>query len=184
MKIKVLLLSILLLSIFPWGFCLDGLEIFGGWLHADLREKGNYQGIPLLISFDFNAKHIFDRVGVRIKGNLDLVVEPFVNLIISPDTNVEIGSNFLVKYTFSLTRKTKPYIKGGLGILYMSQHTREQATQYNFLPQICLGFHYFFEEKKALSFECRYRHLSNSSIKYPNKGIDAYLVLGGISLLF
>lgn len=166
------------------GFCLDVLELFSGWLEADLRAKQDYEGIPIFISLGFDIKSVFDKINLKIKGDTDFIVEPFSTLILSPETNVEAGVNFLVKYVYPLSKKIRPYFKGGVGVLYMSQHTREQATQYNFLPQVSIGLHYFLNEKTALSCEYRYRHLSNASTGHPNKGIDADLILGGISFFF
>ena len=111
-------------------------------------------------------------------------MEPFINTILRPETNIEVGCNFLIKYVFPFTEVFQPYIRGGLGILYMSQHTVEQATQWNLLPQIGLGFHSFIDQEIALSGEYRYRHLSNASIKLPNNGIDADLFLGGVAFFY
>lgn len=42
----------------------------------------------------------------------------------------------------------------------MSQHTKEQATQFNFIDQAALGMHYFFRKNTAFTLEGRLRHLS------------------------
>jgi hypothetical protein len=153
-------------------------------MNASLDEKPDYEGIPLLVSLYYDAKPVFSKVGIEPTGRLDFIVEPFVNTIFEPDANVEIGSNFLIEYDFPLTETFQPYIKGGLGILYMSQHTREQATQYNFLPQGAAGIRIFLDKNSAITLEYRYRHLSNNSFDSPNSGIDADMFLGGISFFF
>lgn len=181
---RVVVVTFFFLSISLKGLCIDALELFSGWLEADLRAKQDYEGVPVFVSFDFNIKSAFDKINWKIKGNTDFIVEPFSTLILSPDTNVEVGVNFLLKYIYPLSPKIKPYFKGGVGILYMSQHTQEQSTQYNFLPQVSIGLHYFLNKKTALSWEYRYRHLSNASTGHPNKGIDGNLILGGISFFF
>jgi opacity protein-like surface antigen len=165
-----------------YGYCLDGVEFFTGYLRGDLKELGDYECVPFLASFDFDIQSVFKRVG--IDSDIDFVIEPFLNTVVNPKSNIEVGTNFLVKYTMPLTKKVKVYLKGGVGIIYMSLHTREQSTQYNFLPQIGVGFHYFLKENLALNFEYRYRHLSNASIKLPNKGIDADLFLTGFSIFY
>ena len=76
------------------------------------------------------------------------------------------------------------YFKIGVGAVYMSQHTEEQSTQFNFVPQTGVGVHCFIKENTALSFEYRLRHLSNCSINQPNNGIDAELFLAGVALFF
>jgi opacity protein-like surface antigen len=166
------------------GFTLDAIEIYSGFFEAELKNQDDYQGIPLLVSLDFDLKDAFSKIGVNTKGRIDFVLEPFANTIISPEANVEVGSNFLIKYVFPLTDTVQPYFKGGLGALYMSQKTEEQGTQYNFLPQAGVGVHLFLNNTTALSCEYRYRHLSNNSFDDRNGGIDAYMSLMGISFFF
>ena len=174
-----LILSFLLLPISIYA--LDGIEIYSGFFNADLKDREDYEGVPLLVSLDFDGRPLLSKFGLDLQGKFYFVLEPFVNAIISPDNNIEAGSNFLIKYVFPLTDKFQPYFKGGLGALYMSQHVKEQSTQYNFLPQGGVGFHYFLNDTTAVGLEYRYRHLSNNSIKSPNNGIDANMFLGGIS---
>ncbi|UCD15777.1 MAG: acyloxyacyl hydrolase [Candidatus Omnitrophota bacterium] len=178
----IILLCVFLLPV--KGYALEAIEVFSGYLKANIRDKNAYAGMPLFISFNFDAKPTFNTIGVNPKGDLHFIVEPFLNTIISPDNNVEIGSNFLIKYAYPLTKRLHPYVKGGLGVLFMTQHTREQSTQYNFLPQAGGGIHFFLKETIALSCEYRYRHLSNASFKSPNKGIDTNLILCGISFFY
>lgn len=165
-------------------YALDGIEVTTGYLEAKIKEKDRYEGIPLFVSFDFDAKPFFSKLGVNPIGKLDFVCEPFINTIIEPNNNVEMGLNSLIKYVYPLTKRWQPYVKGGLGVVYMTQHTREQSTQYNFLSQVGGGVYTFLNDNTALNFEYRYRHLSNASFKHPNKGINTDLFLGGISFFF
>lgn len=182
-KLFIIFPVFLLSVIFP-ACALDSVDVFSGYLEADLDRKDDYQAIPLLVGFNFSALPVLERIGLDAPWRTDFIVEPFINTVISPDKNIEVGSNFLIKFTFPVTEKIHPYIKGGVGALYMSQHTKEQSTQYNFLPQGGGGFQYFLNDKTALGFEYRYRHLSNASIKSPNSGIDAHLFLTGVSFFF
>ena len=182
---KVLYLLVALLIIAPVSsFALDSIEVLSGYMHADLERQGDYEVIPLLVGLNFDLKPGLSNIGLDIPGRLNFVLEPFVNTVYEPTSNVEVGSNFLIKYVLPLTQTVQPYIKGGVGALYMSMHTDEQATQYNFLPQGAGGVHIFINEKTALTFEYRYRHLSNASTKHPNSGIDSDMFLGGISFFF
>ena len=177
---KTAIIFIVFFLIFPGqGFCLSGVEVFSGMLNADLSHREDYEVIPFLVDFDFKIK---DRV--LGEGDLDFVFEPFSNVVLEPQRNIEVGVNFLIKYTYPVTSAISTYLKGGVGALYMSQHLEEQGSQYNFTPQMSFGIHYFFKEATALTVEYRYRHLSNADIKKPNKGVEAELFLGGISFFF
>jgi Lipid A 3-O-deacylase (PagL) len=185
MKIVLaIILSIVFVSVLSPAFALEGIEVFSGYFEANLRERDDYQGIPLLVSLNFDAKPVFSKIGVNPQGRLEFVIEPFVNTIISPEANAEVGSNFLIKYTYPLSDSIQPYFKGGLGALYMSQKTIEQGSQYNFLPQAGVGCHFFVKDDVAVSLEYRYRHLSNNSFTRRNGGIDANMALGGLSFFF
>ena len=143
-----------------------------------------YQGFQLLVGIEFDVKPLLNKVWINTKGRADFILEPFINTISTPGSNVEAGSNFLLQYVFPLHEKVQPYIKGGLGVLYMSQHTLEQSTQYNFLSQGAGGIQYFIKDNLALNLEYRYRHLSNASIKHPNSGIDSNMYLCGFTYFF
>jgi hypothetical protein len=75
-------------------------------------------------------------------------------------------------------------MKAGAGMVYMTQHTQEQATQFNFIEQGGIGMHYFFRKNTAFTIEGRLRHLSNSGTKHPNQGINTYLAVYGVTYRF
>ena len=144
-------------------YAVDSVEILTGYLSADLKSKDDYVVIPLSVGLNFDSDKVLKKMGLKPVDELDFVVEPFFNTVLEPDKNIEFGSNFLMKYSFPVHKKFRPYVKGGLGMVYMTQHTYEQSTQYNFLPQLGGGFHIFLKENLAVTCEYRYRHLSNAS---------------------
>jgi len=184
-KVLALTVFFLCLANVPFTYALDGVSVLSGYLDAHLTDtKKDYQAVPLLAGLIFDMKPLTSKIGLNPKGRIDFILEPFINTVTTPNSNVEVGSNFLFEYVFPLSEKLQPYVKGGIGALYMSQHTLEQSTQYNFLPQGGGGIRYFIKDNIALDFEYRYRHLSNASIKHPNSGIDANMYLGGITIFF
>ncbi|MCP4653248.1 MAG: acyloxyacyl hydrolase [Candidatus Omnitrophica bacterium] len=188
---KKVLLIVCVLTVFSVGaYALDGVDVLTGQLRAKLKDQSGdtivarYDAIPLYVGFRFDAKPFLEKFNIESAGRWDFVIEPFISAVFKPSANVEIGSNFLLEYAFPLTEKLHPYLKGGLGMLWMSHHTREQGTQYNFLPQMAAGIHYFINDTAAITCEYRFRHLSNNSFKEPNRGIDSDIVVGGISFFF
>lgn len=181
--IKLFFLGIFFFLIAHTAFCngLESIEFFTGYLYGDLNKQDDYQAIPLMASFGFDLKPLVEKIGINTQGILQFQVEPFISPIFGPDANVELGVTFLFKYAFPLTERFMPYVKFGAGPAYMTLHTREQSTQFNFVDSAGMGFNWFLKEDVALACEFRYRHMSNARIKSPNKGINTYLALVGIS---
>ncbi|MCX5705045.1 MAG: acyloxyacyl hydrolase [Candidatus Omnitrophica bacterium] len=163
---------------------LKEIGILSGYASGPLDEKPDYEFVPMIFRFGLDLNPFINKFSWDTKGLLELQLEPFINTVVSPNNNVEIGSNFVLKYAFPLTKKFYPYVEGGLGMLYMSQHTREQSTQYNFLPQGGAGLMYFLKDNLALTVGYRYRHLSNNSFKSPNSGINVDMYLAGLSIVY
>jgi len=166
------------------GSGLHALGLFTGFLDERLKHDKDNRGMTLLASLGFDARPFFAKFGIKTAGRLDFNIEPFFNTMVNPSSEMEAGSNFLVEYAFPLHPRIQPYLKGGLGFIYMTQDTAEQSTQWNFLPQGSIGLHLYFKDNAAFSCEYRHRHLSNASIKSPNKGIDAKMYLGGLTFFF
>lgn len=167
------------------GKALCAIDFLTGFGQADLIQKKDYRLMPFIIGFDFDMKPLTKKIGFNPPSMVHFQIEPFLALATSPDTNVEVGTSFLFKFgLLPESSKIQPYIKGGSGMLYMSQHTLEQSTQFNFISHAGLGFHWFFEPERALTVEYRFRHLSNASIKHPNSGIDSHYAILGITHRF
>jgi len=165
--------------------CLEAIEYLSGFGWGKLRTKDNYNLYPFLAAFDFNLKPLTRKLNFNPKQLLQFQIEPFISFISSPDANAEIGTSFFLKMgILPQTWKFQPYIKGGLGMVYMTQHTKEQSTKFNFIEQGGLGFHYFFCKNTAFTLEGRFRHLSNAGIDHPNTGINTYFALAGITYQF
>lgn len=164
---------------------LSAVEFLTGFGTGKLSEKGNYQVVPLYVDFDFRLSKPQVEGADAAPVSFYFVVEPFISYVPSPDNNAEIGNNFLIKACFFPdTSRFRPYLKAGIGGIFITQHIREQGTQLNFNENACLGFHYFFKKNVALTAEYRYRHLSNADTKRPNRGMDANFGLAGISYFF
>ena len=139
-KKRVLLIMSIFLCLFSISaFAVESLGVLWGYLNADLKDKADYEAVPLMVSFGFNAKKAAAKIGIHTKGILEFQIEPFLNPVIGPDANAEIGIDFLVKYAFPLNKKLFPYVKFGVGPVFMTQHTREQSTQFNFVDTAAAG---------------------------------------------
>lgn len=161
------------------------MGLLTGYGMASLDGKSaDYEVIPILPQFGFDINPLAEKLHIRPRGTLECIVEPLMNVIINPDTNTEVGCSLLLKYSDHITSRIAPYVEGGVGMVYTTQHTREQGTQYNFLSQVGLGLQFFLNKHVALTGGYRYRHLSNAGLDHPNRGINHHFALLGVSYFF
>jgi len=164
---------------------LEGIEFLTGFSWGKLHAQKAYQLTPFIVDFDFNLKPLIQKINLRPPQLIQFQIEPFISFVSSPRSNLETGTSFLLKLgILPQTSKFQPYIKAGPGFVYMTQHTREQATQFNFIEQGGIGMHYFFNKHTAFTLEGRFRHLSNAGIDHPNHGINNYIAIAGITYQF
>lgn len=164
---------------------LEAVEFLTGFGWGKLRVKQNYNLYPLIADFDLDLKPLIKKLNISPTRLLQFQIEPFISPVSSPESNIEIGTAFFFKMgLLPQGSKFQPYAKIGAGMVYMSQHTKEQGTQFNFIDQAAIGMHYFFMKNTAFTLEGRFRHLSNAGIGGPNSGINTYFVLTGISYQF
>ncbi|MDI6605797.1 MAG: acyloxyacyl hydrolase [Candidatus Omnitrophota bacterium] len=164
----------------------EGVEFltgFGwGYLHDTPR---NYNVIPFLVDFDFSLKPLLQKININPQPLVQLQIEPFLSFITSPNCNVELGNSFLFKVgLLPQGSKFQPYVKAGVGIIFVSQHFGEQGSKFNFIESGCLGMHYLLRKNVFLTLEGRIRHLSNAGIAKPNHGVNSYFALAGLSYEF
>lgn len=164
--------------------CLKEFAVLSGFGRGDLAYEQDYEIIPTIFRFGIDLKPILNKTGKDPKALAEFEVEPFVSAITSPDTNIEAGANLLFKYGYFVNKKLCPYVEGGAGVIYMTQHVRQQSTQFNFVPQAGLGIYYFINGNLAVNAGYRRRHISNCAIKRPNRGIDTDTILAGLSWFF
>lgn len=161
---------------------LQGIELLTGFSKGNLKDSKSYSTIPIIFDFDFDLNPLVKKIGINHWGLLQFQLEPSISPVFEPKANVEFGTGFILKIgILPQDSKFQPYVKGGPGLLYTTQHTREQGTQFNFFEYVGVGAHYFFTKNTALTVEGRYRHFSNCGIEDPNHGINSYFALVGLA---
>jgi hypothetical protein len=164
--------------------CLVGIEFLSGYGRGgNIRRKDDIQEIPFMLDIDLNLKPLLKKVNFNLPVLAQFQIEPFISSVYEPvKDNLEGGVAFWFKFgLLPETWKFQPYAKFGAGFDYMTLHTLNESTQFNFISQAAFGMHYFLTKNTALTVEGRYRHLSNAGIKEPNRGINSYFILGGIA---
>lgn len=169
---------------------LEAVEFLSGFgrgrVHIhDPGEREHLDQIPFLVAFDYNLKSLAQKINFNPGSLLQFQVEPFFSVVTQPEQNIETGVSFLLKAgLLPQSWSFQPYVKIGAGLDYMTLHAREQGGQFNFIDTAGAGFHYFFRKNTALTFDYRFRHLSNAGLESPNRGMESHFILSGVTFSF
>lgn len=118
------------------------------------------------------------------KGKFSLYLEPQINPVVNPETDIEFGIGLGFKFTYLVADSLSTYILAGGGPHYISVNTRKQANGFIFSNTIGAGFYYFLTKKSAVNVGYRFRHMSNIGLAKPNHGIDNHFGTIGYSIFF
>lgn len=178
-SILVNLNSTLEADVLEYGFKEYGFS--SGFFKSSLQEKKDLEEVPFLLHLGFDLRPVFKNKSCFL---FEFLIEPFSSIIIQPVSNLKAGCNFLIKGGFPFTKRLYPYLEAGLGFVYFTLQTREQATQFNFTQTVGLGISYFLKKNLNIHLSWRFGHLSNASIKKPNRGIESKGAILGLSLFY
>jgi opacity protein-like surface antigen len=155
--------------------------VFSGFQWGNLIHNEDYEAVPLMLRLGFDLRPV-----MKSKSDIpwEFLIEPFINTLASPTSGAEMGTNFLVKCALPVNNRLYPYLEGGCGMIYLTRYLNKQATRFNFTSQIGAGITYFFTKSVNFSLSYRYRHVSNASIKRPNRGIENEAIICGVSFLY
>jgi len=160
--------------------CLKRVTMLTGY-GSDSIKGGHYEVVPILIQFHFDINPFAQKIGIKTGGDFEFIAEPLMNVVTNPDANAEVGISFLLRYEDTIVSRLRWFFEGGVGALYTTQHTHEQGSQYEFLPQAGLGLQYTLTKKLALTGEYRFRHMSNAGAASPNHGLNHNFALVGLT---
>lgn len=77
------------------------------------------------------------------------------------------------------TKKFKPYIEGGIGVIFTDYRVEDQAYRINFNPQAGIGVEISRKKKGNCFIAVRAHHLSNSGINSSNRGQNSIVFMFG-----
>jgi hypothetical protein len=118
------------------------------------------------------------------RGNFETKIEIMpLQVYLQPPVNaygVEMKPAALI-WNFTGNRTVKPFFELSGGLLVTNHDVPVNTNNVNFTPQSGMGFHFFTGKPgRAVTFQCMYKHVSNSGLDRRNSGINASLqfVLG------
>lgn len=73
----------------------------------------------------------------------------------------------------------KPYIEGGIGVIYTDFRVKGQGLRINFNPQMGIGVEFGTESRDAYFLCFRLHHISNGDLYKDNRGVNSALLMLG-----
>jgi lipid A 3-O-deacylase len=120
-----------------------------------------------------------------LKGNIEGIVEGAFSYVFKNQNTYSAGVNLLARYNFLLSsKKWRPYVQGGFGILYTNLIKDQFGTSLDFASNAAGGIQYFFNQRNSINLELRYFHFSNAGIDSKNSGLDMINIFFGFSHIF
>ena len=73
----------------------------------------------------------------------------------------------------------KPYVEGGIGVIYTDFRVNGQGLKLNFNPQMGIGAEFKTESRDTYFLSFRLHHISNGGIDKDNRGVNSVLLMLG-----
>ncbi len=161
---------------------LSGYSISHGQ-HVFSGSDPDVNFVPVLPQIGYTVTDVHGPFPVR--GSLEVILEPILMVITSPETTVGGGGSVLARYNFVTGTRLVPFLDLGLGILYWNLRLPQfLGGQFNFTVQAGAGLHYFTTDRLAVTGEVRLHHISNSGMDSPNRAVNSSVYLLGLSYFF
>lgn len=148
------------------------------------RQTTRLRGVPVILGVGIVP---FDPIGTSwYRGQVTLGGEALFIQYVDPLTTYLAAVTPTAKYTFLVSERLRPYVEAGAGLVWtdLADRIPEKGSQFNFNLQVGAGLSYFVAPTTSINLSYRFQHISNAGTAEPNHGIDAGVVLIGISKLF
>lgn len=93
----------------------------------------------------------------------------------------ETGVNLGIAYEYYIPQKAILFIGAGVGPHYINVDTDLQANGFIFSDNVFAGVHQILNPNWMLTYQVKFRHISNAGLQSPNGGIDNLFTGLGVS---
>ena len=117
----------------------------------------------------------------RAPEPLRFKVEVSAGTTMHPKTRFMASANMFALYYLlgPQTRTFRPYIEGGIGVIYTAFRVEGQGLYVNFNPQIGIGTDIKVSPKTEFFTAARLSHISNAGLSHENTGINSIILMFG-----
>jgi len=157
---------------------LQELAITTGYGFSD---RGNVQIVPLYARFAWLFPDVIDEPLARNNLNLKWFLEPWIAGVTNHQNAIEVGITPIgLKLDYDAGQQVVPFVIAGTGAMYTGLQGLQLGGPFEFASFGGAGIELFLTDTLAMSFQWRWRHISNAGLKDPNRGLDTQFVLIGL----
>ncbi len=152
-----------------------GMDIFGSVEAHDLALTKIHFGWEL------------DRVYCAdswFQGQIGLFNEFIAGGQYDPEGAYLLGLSPIIQYRLTRWGAVQPFIEGGGGIMATDIGAPDLGSVFEFYQQMGVGLLWRQSDRFAVTTQVRFAHISNASLKDPNRGVNELLVFVGGSWKF
>jgi hypothetical protein len=154
----------------PWdyGFWIGGgFSVPGGTKDTQVMNAGVRLGKVLTD----------DHLGGYMRGNFEWSADlmPLYYLWQPAPAKNAFGEGFNpvnLKWNFTNSQRVIPFLELGGGVLFTNHVVPLNTSHVNFLTHATLGFQFFNNDRRAITANLMYQHISNAGLTIPNPGIN------------
>ncbi|UFS69376.1 acyloxyacyl hydrolase [Geomonas sp. RF6] len=115
------------------------------------------------------------------RKELRFKIEGAAGSTITPSANAMVSANMFAMYYpwFRPNPTFRPYIEGGIGIIYTQFRVQGQGLHFNFNPILGVGVEMPQKDGKNPFMSLRTHHISNGNLYHENRGVNAVVLQAG-----
>jgi len=108
-------------------------------------------------------------------------LEGTAGVTISPENRAMISVGMMALYylDFFSTLRLRPYLEGGIGVIYTDFQVEGQGSRFNFNPQIGIGTEFKTDSGPPFFAAIRLSHISNAGLNSENRGVNSVFLMIG-----
>jgi hypothetical protein len=93
----------------------------------------------------------------------------------------ETGVNLGIAYEYYIPQRAILFVGGSIGPHYINVETNLQANGFIFSDNLFAGVHQIVDRNWMITYQVKFRHISNAGLQSPNGGIDNFFAGVGVS---
>jgi hypothetical protein len=119
-----------------------------------------------------------------LRGQLEVLAEPTLVHVGGDNPTDVLGLAVGTRWLFAGLGRVRPYVEAGAGVVTGQPRLPRNECEVLFSLQGGAGVLLFWTERHAVTLSYRFSHLSNGHVCVPNQGVNASMLVIGVTAFF